>query len=138
MTTNDTTTVAVGDALKYAAALLTSCTDWACDSIGGSMCEHDHELELDAIGDTVKEIGALAAQVGDPRRYSDGRRVQSSAEIQRGLITSHVWKPDPATEETRSWRSALPSDPGVPSPGVYEVTLDPATQDIHIRVVRTA
>ena len=126
------------DALKYAAALLRSCTDWAGDSIAGSMCGYDHETELDAINETVKEIVTLTAQYGDPRRYSDGRRVESSAEIQMGLVTHHVWHPNPATEEPTSWRASLPSDPGVPSPGVYEVSLDPATQDIHIRVVRTA
>ena len=63
--------------------------------------------------------------------------VQSSAEIQPGLITSHVWHPDAATEDATSWRASLPSDPGEPSPGVYEVSLDPVVQEIHVRVVRT-
>ena len=66
------------DALKYAAAILKSRTDWTCDSIGGSMCNGDHEIELDAIRDVVTEIRALAAQFGDLMRYSDGRRVGST------------------------------------------------------------
>jgi hypothetical protein len=132
MTTNP------ADALKYSAALLKSVTEWALDSIGGGLCDAGHEDETAAIYDTVNEVRDLAAQFGDPRLYSDGRRVQSSAEIQRGLVTSHVWHPDVTAEKPSSWRSTLPSDPGVPSPGIYEVTLDPATQDIHVRVVRTA
>ena len=126
------------DALKYAAALLNSRTDWACDSIGGSMCGYGHDDELDAINDTIKDVLGLAARFGDPRRYSDGRLVQSSKEIVYGLVTSHVWHPVIADEESISWRSSLPSDPDVPSPGVYEVTTYPETQDIHVRVVRTA
>lgn len=131
-------TTTAADALKYAAALLKSRTDWTLDTIAGSMCEQGHEMELDTIADTVTEIQSLAAQFGDPHRYSDGRHVQTSAEIAHGLVTHHVWHPDTTAEQTQSWRSTLPSDPGVPSPGLYEVTLHPATQDIHIRVVRTA
>jgi hypothetical protein len=138
MTTNDTRTIRADDALKYAAALLRSRADWTCDSIGGSMCNGEHEIELDAIGDTVHEILKLAAQFGDHRLYTDGRMVESQAEIQTGLVTRHIWHPDPATEEPASWRAALPSDPGEPSPGIYEVTTTPATQDIHVRAVRIA
>ena len=127
------------DALKYAAALLKSRTDWACDSIGGSMCGGHHDTELDAVTDAVTDVLGLAAQFGDPRVYSDGRLVESGAWIQNGLYTSHVWHPDPTAESPQSWRSHLPSgDPDIASPGCYEVTLTPATQDIHIRVVRVA
>lgn len=127
------------DAMKYSAALLRSCTDWALDSICGSLCNcGGHEDELDAIHGTVDQIVELAEQFDDPRRYSDGRLVRSSKEIVSGLVTSHVWHPNPAAEEPRSWRSSLPSDPGIPSPGVYEVSLYPETQEIHVRVVRTA
>jgi hypothetical protein len=132
-------TANAADYLKYAAALLKERIDWTTDNIAGSGCDHDgHEQDTDAINDIADDILTLAAQFGDPRRYSDGRRVQSSAEIEHGLITSHVWHPDTTAEESRSWRSSLPSDPGEPSPGLYEVTLEPTTQDIHVRVVRTA
>ena len=127
------------DALKYAAATLKSRTDWACDAIGGSLCNGDHEIETGAILDTVTEIRALAAKFGDPRRYSDGRLVESSKEIVSGITTAHVWHPDVASEPVQSFRGDLPSgDPGLPSPGVYEVTATPATQDLHVRVVRVA
>ena len=134
-------TIHPADALKYAAAILKSRTDWIGGAIAGSTCEgaDGHELELDALHDTVREVLHLAEQCGgNPRRYSDGRLVQSSAEIQPGLITQHVWRPDASTEEPTSWRSHLPSDPDVPSPGVYEVELDPTNQHILVRVVRTA
>ena len=128
------------DALKYAAALLHSRTDWATDSIGGSSCDRGgHELELDAIADVISDIGRLASQFGDPRRYSDGRMVKSSREIERGLTTEHVWHPVLELEQVRSHRrSLLSGDPDVPSPGMYEVTTYPVTQEIHVRVVRSA
>ncbi len=125
------------DALKYAAAILRQRMGWTTDAIGGSGCDGDHDVELDAIGEVSAEITALAASLGDMHRYSDGRRVLSRAEIARGLVTEHIWQPDPAREESRSWRGYLLSgDPDVSSPGVYEVTTDPAVQRIHVHVVR--
>lgn len=128
------------DALKYAAALLHARTDWCVDSIGGSLCEGagGHEIELDAISDISAEINGLAAEFGNRLVYSDGRAVRTRKEIQLGLVTEHVWHPDPSAEESRSWRSALPSGhPDLPSPGVYEITTYPLTQEIHVRVVKT-
>lgn len=128
------------DALKYAAALLKSCAEWTGDAIGGSSCDHGgHELELDAIADAVEEITALAGLFGNRRLYSDGRAVDSYADIDHGLTTHHVWHPDASSEARRSHRGNLLSgDPDVPSPGIYEVTTDPVTQEIHVRVVRTS
>lgn len=129
------------DALKYAAAMLQSCTDWALDSIGGSLCEAHggHDDELDAMHEAIARVSKLADQFGQHNRYANGRAVKSSKRITDGLITSHVWHPDPAQEKQESWRGYLPSgDPDVPSPGTYEVTTYPETQEIHVRVVRTA
>jgi hypothetical protein len=123
------------DALKYAAALLTE-TGWACEAIFSAECGGHEELE--AISSVVGKVERLAEQFGDPRRYSDGRMVKSRAEIERGTYTEHVWHPDPTCAKPTSWRGQLLSDPGVPSPGIYEVSTDPVTQDIHVRVVRTA
>lgn len=134
---NDFTPTAA-DYLKYAAALLKQRTGWATDAISGSDCTDSHELELAAVDDVTREIGAVAARFGDARRYSDGRLVKSSREIEPGVVTEHVWQPDPAAEEPSSWRGALRHDPGQPSPGVYEVALTPATQDIHVRTVRSS
>lgn len=124
------------DALKYAAALLRQRTEWTTDSISGADCNADHEPEVSAIEATAAEINTLAAHFGDPRRYSDGRLVKSSREIEPGVITEHVWHPDPSVEEPRSWRGTLRHDPGEPCPGLYEVSLTPATQEIHVRTVR--
>jgi hypothetical protein len=130
-------TLNAGDALKYAAALLRQRTEWTTDSIAGTDCNGDHEPELDAIEATALELHGLAAQFGDPLRYSDGRLVKSSREIERGLVTEHIWHPHPAAEEPRSWRGTLRHDPGEPCPGVYEVSTTPTTQEIHVRTVRT-
>jgi hypothetical protein len=125
------------DPLKYAAALLKSRFEWTGDAIGGSVCDGDHELELDALDDTVKEILGLAALFGSRLRYSDGRLVESSAEIEPGLVTSHIWQPEPGAEQPQSHRGHLLSgDPDVPSPGIYEVSTNPVTQQLSVRVVR--
>lgn len=128
------------DALKYAAALLHARADWVVDSIAGSLCEgaDGHEAELDAIADISAEIDRLAADFGNRLVYSDGRVVKSGTWIDNVVYTEHIWHPDATQEESRSWRGRLISDPGVPSPGLYEVTTYPVTQEIHIRVVRTA
>lgn len=128
------------DALKYAAAILEDRARWALDSIGGSCCDDQtgHELESDSIFEITEDIVKLASQFGDPNRYSDGRSVRSSTWIEKdSLSTGHVWHPDPAQERPASWRGHLLSgDPDTPSPGIYEVTTNPVTQDIHVRVVR--
>lgn len=130
------TTPTAADALKYAAAILRQRSEWTTDAIDCAECAIDHDTELDAILGICDEISALTEQFGDPRRYSDGRLVISRAEIQRGLTTEHVWQPNSTQEEPRSWNSSLPSDPDVPSPGVYEVTTDPQTQRIHVQIVK--
>lgn len=125
------------DALKYAAAILKERISWTTDEIGGSCCNSDHEIPLDAIHAIGKDIAKLAARFGDPNLYSDGRVVESGRWIDKDAIwTSHVWHPNPAEDTAHSWRGSLPSDPGEPSAGVYEVQCEPATQQIHVRVVR--
>jgi hypothetical protein len=126
------------DAVKYAAALVKQRIEWTGDEIAGTECGHDHEEPLNALGDLPAEIADLATAFGDPNIYSDGRKVKTWAEIEDGVITSNIWHPDPTVEKPRSWRGHLRSDPGIPSPGVYEVTTYPETQEIHVRVVRTA
>ncbi|CAN3128577.1 hypothetical protein ACNUDN_11700 [Mycobacterium sp. smrl_JER01] len=141
MSTATNSSPTASDYLKYAAARLSQTTDWATDSICGSCCEgaDGHEAECDAINATTTEILAMAAQFGDPRRYSDGRRVVSSRQIDdSSIVAQHVWHPDPTAEPSHSWRGVLPHDPGEAAPGVYEVSTDPMVQEIFVRVVRTA
>lgn len=127
------------DALKYVAAILNERIEWTTDGIGGSGCDHSHDIELDALLDINTDVRGLAARFGDLNRYSDGRMVKTRKEIDQGLYTVHVWHPDPSSEESKSHRGALLSgDPDVPSPGIYEVTTYPETQEIHVRVVRSA
>ena len=131
------TALRADDALKYVAAILKYRADWTCDSIGGADCAGNHETKLDAISDVVLEIRALAAEFGNLMVYSDGRNVESYAQIGQGLVTHHIWYPVPSEEKPAAHRGHLLSgDPDVPSPGIYEVTTYPATQDIHVRVAR--
>lgn len=136
-----TTTPNAADFLKYAAARISRCADWAGDSIAGSICEgaDGHEAELDALAEVDTEITSFAAMFGDPNRYSDGRLVKSGAWIDgRSIYTQHVWHPDPTQEEPQSWRGNLLHDPGTPCPGRYEVTITPQTQAIDVRVFRVS
>ncbi|AGT12161.1 hypothetical protein JABBAWOKKIE_62 [Mycobacterium phage Jabbawokkie] len=127
------------DALKYVAQLLWERTEWTTDGIAGSECGGCHDIELDALSDIASEVFDIAAMFGSLRTYSDGRVVKTRKEIAEGLVTEHVWHPDPSVEKPRTWRSSLPSgDPDLPSPGLYEVTTDPSGQQIHVRVVRLA
>lgn len=121
------------DALKYIVAKLDETTAWTLDQIGD--CDNGHDVEVDALLDLVAEAKNLVA--GDPRTYSDGRVVKSQREIQDGLMTSHVWHPDAASEKSNRWRGNLPSGhPDRKSPGVYQVSTNPMTQVIDVRVVR--
>jgi hypothetical protein len=131
--------IRAADALRYAVAKLTSCTDWACDSIAGSLCDHGgHEDELDAINAVAAFIQGLAARFGELNRYSDGRLVKTQREVEEdsGLRVEHIWEPNPYAEEPSSWRGNLHSGhPDIASPGVYEVSTSPLTQELHIRVL---
>lgn len=130
-------TPSAADYLKYAAALVRQTTDWTTDSIAAAGCDGvDHEFEVDEIADTARRVHQLAAQFGDPNRYSDGRRVKTTQDIEDGVLTERVWHADPAQDSVTSWRGHLRHDPGESSPGLYEVTCHPESQDIHIRVVR--
>ena len=134
------TATTAADYLKYSSAKLRHSTDWALDAIGGGLCDHDtgHDIELEAVHVAIAEVAKLAELFGDPNRYSDGRLVKTGTWIEDGVYTDNVWHPDPSQEKPRSWRSNLIHDPGTPCPGIYEVTTDPATQQIHVRVIRLA
>jgi len=124
------------DYLKYAAAVVRQRIEWTTDEIGGSMCNADHELPLDALMDLRSELDEFVARFGNPNTYSDGRKVKTQAQIEDGAYAVQLWHPDVAEDEPHSWRGHLSFDPGEKCPGVYEVSTDPATQEIHVRVVR--
>lgn len=126
------------DALKYAAAIVRARIEWTTAEIGGSGCDCGHDTPLDALADLPSDIIELVKQFSDTGTYSDGRQVKTEAQIETGVYTQHVWHPDPTAEEPRSWTGHLHCDPGVPSPGVYKVTTDPATQVIDVQVLRLA
>lgn len=137
-------TVEPVDALRYVAALLKYHNDWIHDAIAGAGCmsEHDptccidHDPELDTLDQLVDEIAELTAQYGPTDRYTDGRRVKTTARIQaQGMYTEHVWHPDATAETPDSWGGPLPHDPDTPSPGLYQVDTNPLTQDLHTCVI---
>jgi hypothetical protein len=137
------------DSLRYINSHCNGLLDYIIDRLGCSLPDGLDEEETEDLQSMLESIQAdirteLKAHASDatmPGRlqvYSNGRRVNSAAEIQDGLVTTHTWHPDASAQGSRSWRSSLPADPGIPSPGIYEVTLEPVAQDIFVRVVRTA
>jgi hypothetical protein len=137
------------DSLRYINSHCFDLLDYVIDSLGCSKpngLDEEQTEDLQSMLESIQadirtELKAHASDATMPGRlqyYSNGRRVNSAAVIEDGLVTSHTWHPDATAQESRSWRSSLPSDPGIPSPGIYEVTLEPTAQDIHVRVVRIA
>jgi hypothetical protein len=141
MTTNYTPL----DSLRYINSHCNDLLEYVLDRLSCDLPDRDVE-DLQSMIESVQhdirtELKAHASDATMPARlqtYSNGRVVRSNAEIEDGLVTSHTWHPNASAQESRSWRASLPSDPGVPSPGIYEVTLEPVMQDIHVRVVRSA
>lgn len=122
----------IEDRIKHAAAEADSASDWALSEIGD--CDGERDLAVDVLCEALAKLLAAVHQLDNRHRYSDGRAIVSRVEIVDGLVAQHIWKPD--GEEPTKWRSDLPSfDPDVPSPGKYEVTTDPATQGIHVRIL---
>jgi hypothetical protein len=150
MTMTDPTTplLRADDALKYCAAILKEQTEWIADGISGAPCNGnnveedgirycvDHEPEIAALDSVVAQVLRMAARFGDPNRYSDGRLVKSHGRIGHQMTTVHVWHPVPSEEKPKSWGGPLPHDPDTASPGVYEVSTDPVTQNLHTCVIR--
>jgi hypothetical protein len=114
--------VRADDALKYAAAILKRKT----------------ADEDDVVPPRLNVVLDLAAQFGDTGRYSDGRLVESTAEITpAGTGTVHyVWQPDPTAEQPLSFGTALADDPDGRSLGFFQVMTDPATQELRAYLVR--
>ena len=129
------------DAVKFVAAKIRS---WM-----------DDDEDESAVGDgsTWRPIGQLAAanvravldvldraQFGDMDRYSDGRHVESTADFLpagNGVNSAHhVWHPDPAAEKPGSCGGALPDGPDGRSLGFFQVTTEPATQELRAYLVR--
>lgn len=133
-----TSTDRAKDALKYAAAMLRCRVEAATDSITGADFGGEHADACDVINGTIGEVREMAAQFGHPHNYSDGRRVTTTVEIERGFHTEHVWHPDASQETPQSWGGTLPSGSGLLYPGSFVVQTDPVTQTVHVTVARTA
>lgn len=121
----------VEDQIKYAAACADVTCEWALTECGD--CENEHDTAVNAISDALLELLSAVHRLPDRHRYSDGRVIVSRVEVEYGLIAQHIWKP--GNEDPQSWRSDLPHDPGTPPRGKYEVTTDPVTQQMHVRVL---
>ncbi|WNG79957.1 hypothetical protein C6A86_016965 [Mycobacterium sp. ITM-2016-00316] len=131
------TVVRAEDALKYALAIFGDRTEWARSDFGA--CDGDTEHDVSYLDGALCEIGGMAMLFGDQRYYSDGRLIESEIPIIKGLRSSHIWHPDPAQDGPRTRSGELPSfDPDLPSPGTYEITIDPFAQSVHVRAVMGA
>jgi hypothetical protein len=131
------------DSLRYIDARLCSALDYVIDQLGWSLLDGVNEAlveDLQTVLESAKDDirAEMKAHQVDRFRYDDDRVVKSRAEIEYGRYFEMVWHPDPAVERPPySWRGHLtPPDEHSPSPGVYEVTVDPESQEVHVRTVR--
>lgn len=124
-------TYSAADALKYLRILVGREVDSAVERLYDEL-QVDAHPELERLWDLGKRIAAVIDPLDlDWDRYSDGRRVQSSAEIEQGHTFVHLWQPDPDSESERRFTGDLLADPGQ-SKGTYEATIVPP-QTVTIR-----
>lgn len=123
--------VRADDALKYVLALFEERTEWA----HSASCDDDHDFAY--LDDVICIVEELVVRFGDQSRYSDGRRLKSTARIVDDLYVEHLWHPDPTEEKASTWRGELSSDPVAPWPAYYEVATDPMSQTIDVTVVES-
>lgn len=133
--------VRADDALRYAAAKLRSLLDAESDQQDDQADEWVAGGSAEAAAESARVVLAVLdrALCGDRAHYSDGRRVESTAECVpagNGISAHHVWHPDPAAEEPVSCGAALPDDPDGRSLGFFQVMTDPATQQLRAYLVK--
>lgn len=140
------------DVLKYQAAIGKSQIEWATDYIGGnvyhglsddaaSQIEDALEDPIETINDYAKGILASVLDIEpdftlSEGRYSDGRRISSSVEIETGMTFSHTWHYDVSKgPQGPFWirGGELGADPGQYA-GSYAVKVDPSNQTLEVEV----
>ncbi|MEV0357164.1 hypothetical protein AB0H71_13990 [Nocardia sp. NPDC050697] len=115
------------DVIKYMRFEMGWCIDSVTDSLFGAApgeggCDPDVAERLQSLREQM--IAVAAPLTHDWGVYSDGRRVWSEVEIERGHGHIHVWHPDPAKNTERIVTGKLLADPGMEA-GTYEVTVTP-------------
>lgn len=131
------------DSLRYLESHVGNGLEYVIDRLGWSLLDgltEDETEDLQNILESLHDAIVTERKSHTDNRYyyDDGRAVKSRADIEEGHHVEQVWHPNPKAEpEPHSWRGNLSSgDPDQASPGVYEVTITPETQDIHVRTVR--
>lgn len=131
------------DALKYLAREVRRTVDWTTDSLFGSGIFENDPPEVEAICQMVDDMESLLRPLPEAwNRYSDGREIRVSVEIERGHSYDHLWHPDPSKNAAKVIRGRLLADPGEDN-GTYEIRIvPPQTVQVQVfprtlRVVRT-
>jgi hypothetical protein len=138
------------DVLKYQAAIGKSHIEWATDYISGNVyhglsddaarqIEDVLEHPIETIDEYAKGILAAVLDVEpdftlSEGRYSDGRRLTSSVQIETGMTFSHTWHYDASKgPQEPFWirGGELGADPGQYA-GSYAVMVDPSTQTLEV------
>ncbi len=120
------------DVLKFLIRDLERTLDWTLDSLGEQGLAVDAHPELEAI----EALGAEAARLCGPlveawNRYSDGREVLTTVEIENGHVYSMLWNPDPTKDVALVHRGKLLADQGEDN-GRYEIHVTPP-QSVTVR-----
>lgn len=125
------------DRLIYAALSARTGIDWAT----GSASDHGHwddccGPECDALDNASDQ---LAAAVNQFRRYSDGRPIRSTIDVEPGHRFTHTWPPgpDPQPGPIELCRGELSRCDADRSRGTFIVWIHPADSMLHIEIVPT-
>lgn len=95
------TTPTAGDWVKYTAAEGRNLLEYVMDRLGWLSADGQtiDEDEIEVLQDMLLTVRNMlrdnAARFGDPYTYADGRRVETTIEMELGNIYGHRWHPWP-------------------------------------------
>lgn len=120
------------DALKYLAIDISRTVGWTTDSLCSSGVFDNDPPEIEAICQMVEDMNALLGPLVEVwNRYSDGREIKTTVEIEPGFSYDHTWHPDPSKNAASVVTGKLLADPGEDN-GTYEIRIVPP-QTVEVR-----
>jgi hypothetical protein len=116
------------DALTYLALLAEQRLDWAGESVSANSADADLETETEALGDLADTCRDTLRQVFGqvPTRYSTGRLVRSTVDIEEGHPFTVLWHPDPTHGQPHTCRGAALDG------GQWTARVDPQAQTVRV------
>ena len=99
----------LSDRVKETCLKAVELLEFSLDSVGGSLCDTDHEDALEMLDHVVVALRELHGETNDPMRYEDGSPVVQNVELGPGIIGSYYPRHDGNYEEwaARARRSSM-------------------------------